>query len=207
VKLSSSRLEPLPALLSRPEHTVRIGRVAEKILLWACVLICLMVISRVAGAQERYPIETAGEGQTGSKYTQQLAIDVADVPGHQVRVVELMRTYSDETKLRIMGTPVKEAWLRGLTDYVSGSGPARGYTVWVLADGERIFLQWDSVSQSEPTASGSRRGSSEAVTRITGGTGKYKGIRGLMRDTVQFDTDPQKGYSKGSTKGEYWFVE
>lgn len=205
--VSSSRREPLVAAAARPELTVRIGRTAEKILLWACVLICLLAISRVASAQQRYPIETAGEGQTGSKYTQQLAIDVGDVPGHQVRVLELMRTYSDETKLRIMGTPVKEAWLRGLTDYVSGSGPARGYTVWILADGEKIFLQWDSISQSEATASGSRKGTSEAVTRIIGGTGKYAGIRGLLRDTVQFDSDPQKGYSKASTKGEYWLEQ
>jgi hypothetical protein len=164
-----------------------------------------MTIAGVASAQQRYPIETAGEGQIASKYTQQLAIDVGDVPGHQVRVVEIMRTYSDATKLRITGTRVKESWLRGLTDYVNGSGPARGYAVWVLEDGEKVFLSWDSITQSESTATGSRKGSSEAVTRIAGGTGKYKGIRGLMRDTVQFDTDPASGYSRASSKGEYWF--
>jgi len=169
--------------------------------------VAALIFVDVAWAQQRYPIESAGEGQISSKYTQQLAIDVGDVSGHQVRVVEIVRTYSEATKLRIMTARVKESSLRGMTDYVNGSGPARGYSVWVLDDGEKIFLAWDSISQSEPTASGSRKGSSEAVTRITGGTGKYKGIRGLMRDTVQFDTDPASGYSRSTTKGEYWFVE
>lgn len=172
-----------------------------------CVVFLVGLPFGSAWAQQRYPIESAGEGQTSSKYTQQLAIDVGDVSGHQVRVVEIVRTYSEATKLRIMGSRVKESSLRGLTDYVNGSGPARGYTVWILEDGEKIFLAWDSISQSEPTATGSRKGSSEAVTRITGGTGKYKGIRGLTRDTVQFDTDPANGYSRSMTKGEYWFEQ
>ncbi len=207
MKPASHRLLPISTAVfsfGKAYPVVRIRRLPEVGLLWACVVVALMTIG-VASAQQRYPIETAGEGQTGSKYTQQLAIDVGDVPGHQVRVVEIMRTYSDATKLRIMGAPVKESWLRGLTDYVNGSGPARGYTVWVLDDGEKVFLQWDSITQSESTATGSRKGSSEAVTRIINGTGKYKGIRGLMRDTVQFDTDPQTGYSRASSKGEYWF--
>lgn len=167
----------------------------------------LLMFADIGLAQQKFPIESRGEGQTGSKYTQQLAIDVGDLAGHQVRIVEIKRTYSEETKLSITGVRVKESWLRGLTDYVNGSGPARGYTVWILEDGEKIFLTWDSVSQSEPTAAGSRRGSSEAVTRISSGTGKYKGIRGLLRDSVQFDTDPNQGYSRAQTKGEYWFEE
>jgi len=171
------------------------------------MLAALLIVADAAWAQQKFPIETKGEGQTESKYTQQLAVDVGDLAGHQVRVVEIRRTYSEETKLSIKGVRVKESWLRGLTDYVNGSGPARGYTVWIMEDGEKIFLTWDSVSQSEPTASGSRKGSSEAVTRISGGTGKYKGIRGLLRDSVQFDTDPNQGYSRAQTKGEYWFED
>lgn len=179
----------------------------KAIRLVAMGFVAALLIADVASAQQKYQIESKGEGQTGSKYTQQLAIDVGDVAGHQVRVVEIKRTYSEETKLAVMGVRVKESWLRGMSDYISGSGPARGYTVWALEDGERIFLSWDSVSQSEPSATGSRKGSSEAVTRISGGTGKYKGIRGLMRDSVQFDTDPNQGYSRAQTKGEYWFEE
>jgi len=175
--------------------------------LTAIAFVAALLVVDVVWAQQKFPIETKGEGQTESKYTQQLAVDVGDLAGHQVRVVEIRRTYSEETKLSIKGVRVKESWLRGLTDYVNGSGPARGYTVWIMVDGEKIFLTWDSVSQSEPTAAGSRRGSSEAVTRISGGTGKYKGIRGLLRDSVQFDTDPNQGYSRAQTKGEYWFEE
>lgn len=144
----------------------------------AVAFVAALLFVDIGWAQQRYPIESAGEGQTSSKYTQQLAIDVGDVSGHQVRVVEIVRTYSEATKLRVMSARVKESSLRGMTDYVNGSGPARGYSVWILDDGEKVFLAWDSISQSEPTAAGSRKGSSESVTRITGGTGKYKGIRG-----------------------------
>ena len=83
--------------------------------LTAVVFVATLVLVDVAWAQQRYSIESAGEGQTGSKYTQQLAKDVGDVSGHQVRVVEIVRTYSEATKLRIMGARVKESSLRGMT--------------------------------------------------------------------------------------------
>jgi hypothetical protein len=171
------------------------------------VLCAFLAISLPVAAQQRHTIESAGEGMMSSRYTQQLAIDVENVPGHQVRVVEIVRTYSDATRLRVMGTPVSQSKLTALTDYVNGSGPARGYEIWDLADGEKVFLQFDSITHSESTAAGSRRGTSEAVTRIEGGTGKYKGVRGLLRSTVEFDTDPAQGFSRASTKGEYWFIE
>src|SRR5258705_2658018 len=100
--------------------------------LTAVAFVAALTVVDVAWAQQKFPIETKGEGQTGSKYTQQLAVDVGDLAGHQVRVVEIKRTYSEETKLSITGVRVKESWLRGLTDYVNGSGPARAYTVWIL---------------------------------------------------------------------------
>ena len=91
------------------------------------------------------------------------------------------------------------------TNQKAGGGPADSY--WgVSSTREKIFLAWDSISQSESTVLDPER-ITEAVTRITGGTGKYKGIRGLMRDTVQFDTDPASGYSRSATKGEYWFQD
>ena len=76
--------------------------------LTAVTFVAALLVVDTAWAQQRYSIESAGEGQTSSKYTQQLAIDVGDVSGHQVRAVEIVRTYSEATKLRIMGTRVTE---------------------------------------------------------------------------------------------------
>lgn len=178
------------------------GRYAPEVM----VICAFLAISLPVAAQQRHTIETRGEGQT-SRYIQQHAIDVDHAPGHQVRVLEVQRTYSDASKLRVLGKRVVESRIIGNSDYVHGSGHVRGYATWTLEDGERIFLEFDGVSISEITASGSMKGENHSTSRIVGGTGKYKGIRGLLRDVAQYDTDPQRGYSQGQTKGEYWFID
>jgi hypothetical protein len=47
-----------------------------------------------------------------SKYTQQHVIDVEDVPGHQVRLLELHRTPSN-SKPNCEGLKVVESWTSG----------------------------------------------------------------------------------------------
>jgi hypothetical protein len=46
-----------------------------------------------------------------SKYTQQLAIDVGDIPGHQVRVYEIHRVFTN-AKPNCEGLKFTEAWSR-----------------------------------------------------------------------------------------------
>jgi hypothetical protein len=50
-------------------------------------------------------------------------------------------------------------------------------------------------------------GTYHGTARITGGTGKFKGVRGTIVDLVEFNTDPAGGYNRASSKGEYWFQE
>ena len=57
------------------------------------------------------------------------------------------------------------------------------------------------------TLRASRRGVATSATRITGGTGAWKSLRGMMHSASTFDSDPQKGYSQADNKGEYWFDE
>jgi hypothetical protein len=52
---------------------------------------------------------------------QQHAIDVGDVPGHQVRVYEVHSTYPSDAPV-YNGVKVKESWNRSLSDYTDGSG-------------------------------------------------------------------------------------
>ena len=166
----------------------------------------MLVVSFAAWSQEKYPIETTSEGSS-SKYTQQYKIDVGDVPNHQVRIQETHRIHNDKSTLVIRGVRVKESWVRGFSDYTNGKGRAWGYIYWVLEDGDKIFLDYSGQSHSEPTSTGSLKGSYTGTTRIVGGTGKYKGIRGAMTDTVSFDNDPKNGYNNSDSKGEYWFEE
>ena len=77
-----------------------------------------------------------------------------------------------------------------------------------IADvGNKVFLEWNGTAYSEPTATGSKRGTFNGATKIVGGTGKFAKIRGVLTDAVEFDTDTQKGYSRAAHRGEYWFEE
>ena len=166
----------------------------------------LLVFTNVALAQQRYPIEEKPEWSTG-KYIQQHAIEVGDVPGHKVRILELHYVYNEKSEFAVSGVKVKEAWVRAYTDYTNGKGRSWGYGQWVLADGSKVFLESSGTTLAEPTATGSIRGSYHGVSRLTGGTGKYSRIRGTIAEINDFDSDPKTGYNRSESKGEYWFEE
>lgn len=160
-----------------------------------------------ASAQQRFPIESKSEWQLEGKYTKQHVIDVGDVPGHQIRIVELYRTYNEKSRFAVSGVKVKETFIWGYTDYINGIGKALAYGVWVLEDGGKVFTELSGSSNTQPTGSGAFYGMFHGTVKLTGGTGKYRGIRGTMTDIVEFNTDPERGYNRGNSAGEYWFVE
>jgi hypothetical protein len=80
-----------------------------------------------------------------SQYVQQHAIDVGDVPGHQVRIYEIHSTYPDEAPV-YDGIKVKEVWTRSVSDYTDGSGKSFGYGVAVLENGDKIFSRTELTS-------------------------------------------------------------
>ena len=166
----------------------------------------LLVFTNVALAQQRYPIEEKPEWSTG-KYIQQHAIEVGDVPGHKVRILELHYVYNEKSEFAVSGVKVKEAWVRAYTDYTNGKGRSWGYGQWLLTDGSKVFLESSGTTLAEPTATGSVRGSYHGVSRLTGGTGKFSRIRGLIAEANDFDNDPKTGYNRSESKGEYWFDE
>jgi hypothetical protein len=173
--------------------------------LMAVVSVAALPVAGAAWAQEKFSINSTSEG-VKSSYVQQHIIDVGDVTGHQVRILEVHRVHTMK-QIVLDGVKVVEEWDRGFSDYTNGVGPARGYGIWVLEDGNKVFLEWNGTAYSEPTATGSKRGTFNGSTKIAGGTGKFSKIRGMLTDAVEFDTDPQKGYSRASNKGEYWFEE
>lgn len=160
--------------------------------------------ANVAQAQKHYPIEEKPEWSTG-KYIQQHAIDVDDVPGHKVRILELQYIYNDQSELAISSVKVKEIWVRGYSDYTNGKGRSWGYATWLLADGNKVFLEYSGTTLANPTATGSVRGSYHGVSRLVSGTGKFSRIRGTITEINDFDNDPKEGYNRSESKGEYWF--
>jgi hypothetical protein len=173
--------------------------------LTAVAFVASLIVVDVALAQQKFSINSTSEG-VKSSYVQQHIIDVGDVSGHQVRILEVHRVHTMK-QITLDGVKVVEEWDRGFSDYTNGVGPARGYGIWVLEDGNKVFLEWNGTAHSEPTATGSKRGTFNGATKIVGGTGKFAKIRGMLTDAVEFDTDAQKGYSRASNKGEYWFEE
>jgi hypothetical protein len=73
-----------------------------------------------------------------TKYTQQAAVDVGDVPGHQLRVFELHRTYSGGAPV-IAGLKLTDQWTRGITDFTDGTGSSTTYSVFVMEIGDKFF--------------------------------------------------------------------
>jgi hypothetical protein len=167
------------------------------------VLIALMTVATVASAQQKSAISTTGEG-VKSRYVQQHIIDVDDVPGHQIRIQETQRI-NPGSGHSIDGVRITEEWVRGFSNYINGSGPAWGHVTWIMEDGSKILLEYTGTSETQQTASGSRRGTYHGVSRITGGTNRFAKIRGRTVDVAEFDTDPSKGYNRVSSNGEYWF--
>ena len=133
-----------------------------------------------------------------SKYTQQQVIDVGDVPGHQVRIFEICRTYPNETPV-INGVKLNETWNRGWSDYVDGNGPNMGYMVFVLQNGDKFFVRTTGHAQS----TGSGRLTTVISGAIVGGTGKFIGIQGSMRSLGT--AEPRAGLVESQHEIEYWF--
>jgi len=138
-----------------------------------------------------------------TKYTQQLALNVGDIPDHQVRVYELHRVYPND-KPNCEGLKRIESWSYGYSDYVNRNGPYRGYMVTTLENGDKIFSEFSGTSQTTVAQDGSKQSSTEEGTEIwTGGTGKYKGVHGFQWNHGVFDID--KGLNQRRSEAEYWF--
>jgi hypothetical protein len=137
-----------------------------------------------------------------TRYTQTHLMDVDDVPGHQVRMAELLSKYAGDGPVY---DGVKVVSARGVlvSDYTDGSGRAFSYTVQTLESGDKVFLRTEIMSHSSTGADGARRTSFSSVATLSGGTGRFKGIRGTLRGTGA--TDLKTGTSGTQTEGEYWF--
>jgi len=168
--------------------------------------LCAMGLAGQAMAQEKHPFAFSSEGAK-SRYTQQMVIDVDDVAGHQVRVFEVQRIFVANHRPVIDGEAIVEQWSRGTSGYTSGVGPNSGFITWLTEKGEKVFAEFNGVADTQPTASGSKRGTAHGAIRIVGGTGRFSKVRGTGFDVTEFDTDPKDGYNRGTTKGEYWFIE
>lgn len=156
-------------------------------------------MNQASSTQERTKIfyEVSGEN---SKYTLLQMLDVEDIPGHSLALYELHRTFPNGA-LIFAGLSATEQWLRGTVDTVEGNGTVIGYGFYNLENGDKVCGRFDGISQSATGQSQDIRivmGS----TVLTGGTGKMRGIRGILHFVTK--TDVSKSLSESKCEGEYW---
>jgi hypothetical protein len=135
------------------------------------------------------------------KSAQNYVIDVGDVPGHQIRIAELQTVYTGEAPV-YDGVKVKERVARVFSDYTDGSGTASGYAINFLENGDKIFERLEIHSQTAVAPDGSKKLGYRIVSTLTGGTGRFKGIRGTLLGGG--GSDLKTGTTDVWTEGEYW---
>ena len=154
-------------------------------------------------AQQRTKVSSVSKpGTSTSKYTQTHIIDVGDVPAHQLRIFELQTVYTSDAP-SFDGVNVKERVARGFSDYTDGSGTAIAYAINVLDNGDKIFERVTIQAQTVVAPDGAKKLSFRSVSTLTGGTGRFKGIRGTLLGGG--GSDLRTGLSDPWTEGEYWF--
>ena len=158
-----------------------------------CLVTGLPPLEVIAQEKQRVSFKISAEN---TKYTQQHSIEVGDVSGHHVRVYEIQRTFPNNAPV-INGVALKEQWTRAISDYTDNNGPGTTYSVYVLENGDKFFSRTALVAQS----TGAGKLTATTVGNITGGTGKFSGMQGIIR-TVNI-ADPKAGVNEGQTEIEY----
>ena len=136
----------------------------------------------------------------GNRFTRQHAIDVGDTPGHELRVFELVRTYAGGAPT-IEGVALKEAWIRGMTDFTDLNGLGTSYVTYVMEDGDRIYARGNFLAHRLPDTDGNRMLKNMTELTITGGTGRFLAIRGVVRAETLSDN---VAFNQNRSEMEYW---
>lgn len=178
-------------------RNISMHRVA--VLLSICCVALLASPAAWSQAAQRTTIALEVHEQN-SKYTQQHSLDIGDMPGHTIRLFELHRTFPGDPPA-FAGVAIKDYWSRGESESLGGNGPVFTYSVFNMANGDKIFGRFDGVAQATAGQSADKRTVVGNLV-LTGGTGKMRGIRGTLH--VLTNVDLSKGLNDTRYEGEYW---
>jgi hypothetical protein len=149
----------------------------------AVALLCLgaTLPASNAAAQEKQRVSFKIPAEN-TKFTQQYSLDVGDAPGHRLVLFELHRTHPTNAPV-INGVKLLEQIAYALSDNTNGDGTNTGYYTFLMENGDKVFTRYSLVSQRDQP--------STLVGPITGGTGKFSGIRGVIRQVATTGSDAQ----------------
>ncbi len=163
----------------------------------SAALSAALLASTVAFAQEKHVVAFDAPA-SGNKYTQQHLLEVGDVPEHKLRLFELVRSYGSKDQT-IENVVLKEAVIRGTSDLTDLNGLGRAYVEYRMENGDKIFARGFFLTHKLPS---SDRLKNLTELDITGGSGKFRGIRGVVRAETVSD---YKSFNQNRTEFEYWF--
>jgi hypothetical protein len=169
------------------------------ILLTAAALLCLAAAPPVGDALAQPQHLVIKVEAANARYTQQHTIDVGDLPGHQVRVFEIRRTYPSNPPV-VNGVKIVESWTRGISDYTNNNGSSVVYHVYVGENGDKFFVTSSAIAEQAP---GTRKTTITTAGTVTGGTGEFFGIMGVLRLSAL--NDLQAGVTESQVELDYFF--
>jgi hypothetical protein len=173
----------------------------KRIVTIASSVVLLLIFGHIAMGQEKHKVTSRVSGEK-SKYTIQHTIDVGDLPGHKIRIAELRRTYTTQNPLQFIGIRVLEEYARFFADHVNFSGRHWGYGIYYMENGDKIFSTFDGNTHTSLLPGRDTKGTYSGTTTLTGGTGKFQGIRGTGKYTGRWD--PTKDFNVVNSVFEYW---
>lgn len=172
------------------------------------ILLSIFTLS-VGWAQQKRAIAFTAAPDSG-EYLQDHRVEVGDVPGHIVRVIQVTWDVSQmEPVPSFNGVAVTAVTSSSMTDYYDFNGLGQGYLVFTLENGDKIFSDFNGATHTAFLDDGSPSSSHfSGIMTLTGGTGDFKGIRGLIRQVTDWNLATDKSHTQPTTfEGEYWFID
>ena len=174
----------------------------------ALALIVGMVLLASDGslAQEKKKVSWSTKPEN-TKITVQQALEIPDMASHVMRITEYRRTWPDGGGPMVEGQRVVEEIARTFADTIAGNGHGSGYSTWRFDNGDLMFGQFQNSIQTVVNPDRSRKTTFMGTYVTTGGTGRFKGIKGLGRfaGLGELDAEGKAIRSEYSAEGEYWF--
>jgi hypothetical protein len=139
------------------------------LIMTAFTLACFTLIGdAVAEKREMTFVKNGGKTITKSVFTVDAALK------HEItQVVALGHPKFSDPDFK-----VKEEWSYVQSDTINGSGTDGGYFVEIHEDGSQTYGTFQSTSKTSTMPDGSWEASFEGTYRYTGGSGKYRNIKG-----------------------------
>jgi hypothetical protein len=163
----------------------------------------LALLSATALAQQRQPLSyDAAAAET--TYAANYRVAAGDVPDHLLRVFDLRRVFTRRPPM-FQGVAAKEMWERGWADTIDQSGSESSYVTYLLEDGSKVFGRYVGTVSSFRWPDGSRHFDILGVITLSGGTGLFARLRGIVR--IRASIDPGADSNQIESKGEYWMED